>query len=289
MFKKPTTSHTSTSFPAQSTQASPAAVDGDRLSTIDASENTSSTAPSTSVSTTAGDYVNDASLQVDNEKKRKSSDLSAAKIVKRPKTTTSNGTTTTKTELSKGQQSLKGFFAPKTNPAANNSGQKAKSPEFAATEGFGKISQTASPKKDVADVMEDQEWSQNVSFHSPARSTRQNEQSAVSPLRKVGSQASTAPEPPPPPSPSACSTDGFVHDPIVSKESWSTLFRKPAAPLCEGHSEPCKSMLTKKKGENQGRSFWMCKRPLGPSGVKEKGSQWRCPTFVWCSDWKGDA
>jgi len=79
-----------------------------------------------------------------------------------------------------------------------------------------------------------------------------------------------------------------VHDPIVSKESWDTLFRKKAAPLCESHKEPCKSMVTKKKGENQGRSFWMCARPLGPSGQKEKGTEWRCGTFVWCSDWRGE-
>ncbi|KAL8914140.1 MAG: hypothetical protein Q9171_001135 [Xanthocarpia ochracea] len=76
-----------------------------------------------------------------------------------------------------------------------------------------------------------------------------------------------------------------VHDPIQSKESWTKLFTKPAAPRCEGHNEPCKTMLTKKSGMNCGRSFWMCARPLGPSGQKEKNTQWRCPTFIWCSDW----
>jgi AP endonuclease 2 len=72
----------------------------------------------------------------------------------------------------------------------------------------------------------------------------------------------------------------------ASKSSWGKLFQKPVAPKCE-HGEPCKSMLTKKKGENCGRSFWMCARPLGPSGQKERGSQWRCATFIWCSDWDG--
>ncbi|EME38917.1 hypothetical protein DOTSEDRAFT_180911 [Dothistroma septosporum NZE10] len=70
-----------------------------------------------------------------------------------------------------------------------------------------------------------------------------------------------------------------------AQRTWGALFAKPVAPLCEGHSEPCKSMQTKKKGSNQGRSFWMCARPLGPSGEKEKGTQWRCGTFIWCSDW----
>jgi AP endonuclease-2 len=45
-------------------------------------------------------------------------------------------------------------------------------------------------------------------------------------------------------------------------------------------------MQTKKKGSNQGRSFWMCARPLGPSGQKEKGTEWRCGTFIWSSDWQ---
>ena len=76
-----------------------------------------------------------------------------------------------------------------------------------------------------------------------------------------------------------------VHDPIESKESWSKLFSKPVAPRCEGHNEPCISLVTKKSGINCGRSFWMCPRPLGPSGAKERGTQWRCQSFVWCSDW----
>lgn len=80
-----------------------------------------------------------------------------------------------------------------------------------------------------------------------------------------------------------------VHDPVESKESWSKLFTKPAAPRCEGHDEPCVSLLTKKPGMNLGRSFWMCPRPLGPSGAKEKNTQWRCQTFIWCSDWNPNA
>ncbi|KAF2486047.1 DNA lyase-like protein [Neohortaea acidophila] len=72
-----------------------------------------------------------------------------------------------------------------------------------------------------------------------------------------------------------------------TQRSWNALFSRPVAPMCEGHDEPCKTMQTKKKGSNQGRSFWMCARPLGPSGNKERGTQWRCPTFIWCSDWGG--
>ena len=80
-----------------------------------------------------------------------------------------------------------------------------------------------------------------------------------------------------------------LHDPFESKESWSKLFAKPIAPRCEGHDEPCITLLTKKPGMNLGRSFWMCPRPLGPSGAKERNTQWRCQTFIWCSDWNPHA
>ncbi|KAE8148544.1 DNA lyase Apn2 [Aspergillus avenaceus] len=76
-----------------------------------------------------------------------------------------------------------------------------------------------------------------------------------------------------------------VIDPIASKEEWSKLFVKREAPKCESHQEPCISLTTKKPGINCGRSFWVCSRPLGPSGAKEKGTQWRCSTFIWASDW----
>ena len=72
---------------------------------------------------------------------------------------------------------------------------------------------------------------------------------------------------------------------ILNRESWSRLFCKKPSPKCEGHDEPCISLMTKKPGINRGRSFWICPRPLGPSGNKEVGTEWRCPTFIWCSDW----
>jgi AP endonuclease-2 len=71
---------------------------------------------------------------------------------------------------------------------------------------------------------------------------------------------------------------------FAAKKTWGKLFSKPVAPSCE-HSEPCKTMVTKKQGANCGRSFWMCARPLGPSGRQDKGTQWRCNTFIWASDW----
>lgn len=71
----------------------------------------------------------------------------------------------------------------------------------------------------------------------------------------------------------------------ASKASWATLFTRKPPPRCEDHGEPCISLTTKKPGVNCGRKFWMCPRPIGPSGAKEKGTQWRCGTFIWGSDW----
>lgn len=76
-------------------------------------------------------------------------------------------------------------------------------------------------------------------------------------------------------------------DPVAAKEQFAMLFTKKPPPRCEGHDEPCKSFKTLKKGANQGREFWICARPLGPSGDKERGTEWRCPTFIWASDHKG--
>lgn len=106
---------------------------------------------------------------------------------------------------------------------------------------------------------------------------------------------------------------------LQAHESWSRLLAKRPAPCCE-HGEPCIRLVTKKAGINcgtscspepdflfreravagddavlrgwdvavsPGRSFYMCPRPLGPSGAKEKDSEWRCGTFIWSSDWNG--
>ncbi|KAI1137460.1 DNA lyase [Hypoxylon sp. FL0543] len=77
-----------------------------------------------------------------------------------------------------------------------------------------------------------------------------------------------------------------VFDPIESKESWSKLLGKRVLPKCE-HGEECISLVTKKPGVNRGRSFFICPRPIGPSGQKETGTEWRCGTFIWSSDWNG--
>lgn len=76
-----------------------------------------------------------------------------------------------------------------------------------------------------------------------------------------------------------------IYDEVESRKSWCKLFAKPVAPLCESHGESCIEGKTRKSGMNCGRSFWICPRPLGPSGKKEKETDWKCPTFIWFSDW----
>ena len=54
--------------------------------------------------------------------------------------------------------------------------------------------------------------------------------------------------------------EAVVEANIRSRSQWGELFKPRAPPLCEGHQEPCMMMVSKKKGFNCGRSFWICAR-----------------------------
>jgi AP endonuclease 2 len=169
-----------------------------------------------------------------------------------PKRAKSGSTVADKNASKKGQQSLKGFFKPKTPPFNGLDGAK-DSP--ASKIDISQETPLASGAKD--------EFATGFLSETAARNPI--------PLRASGKVEED---------------EAFI-DPVASKESWSKLFNKPSAPRCESHDEPCTTYVTKKPGINCGRSFWLCSRPLGPSGNKEKGTQWRCPTFIWASDWNG--
>lgn len=214
-------------------------------------------------------------------KKRSAPSTTGNKSTKRGK---SGSVPATPPMTGKGQQSLKGFFKPSDTLHASI---------VRAIQG-GEVSQTSlnddavsRASKSAADFVEPQ----------PARDVHTETASLNSALQSSGGKAPQCVQGE---SPSADASpignhrviidpQENVHDPVESKESWSKLFTKPAAPRCEGHDEPCISLLTKKPGMNLGRSFWMCPRPLGPSGAKEKNTQWRCQTFIWCSDWNSNA
>jgi len=210
-------------------------------------------------------------------KKRSLGDQSTNRPLKRSKSvsTAANGTS-----AGKGQRSLKGFFKPKISTASTIDG-------------------TGNGGGAHASLGSSEDHTLQAASTSPETKQTKNNTVPLSPTPNKSPLPSnngiTKQEPQPPslvPSPTTTRTTSiadqeFVHDPVISKESWSKLFTKPAAPRCEGHHEPCISMLTKKSGFNCGRSFWMCARPVGPTGTKEKNTQWRCQTFIWCSDWNG--
>ena len=212
-------------------------------------------------------------------KKHGRSDTGSIRTFKRSK---SGSTTTVSTAPGKGQQSLKGFFKPKTatgdgGAIGTEEAGLLSTPTQETKASVQQLQPTAEFLQTSNGILDGQQPSVSLSDRStypagqrPEIGVHGDEAMAVFPLSSAAS---------------ATTIQSTVHDPIVSKESWSKLFAKPAPPRCEGHDEPCITLLTKKSGMNCGRSFWMCRRPLGPSGAKERNTQWRCQTFIWCSDW----
>jgi len=201
--------------------------------------------------------------------KRTAESASLSRAPKRGKTSTAKSGAA-KNAPPKGQSSLKGFFKPKTpiQDAATKSGETPSSTGVNSSSNLNPQdnteSQSSTPSKG------DPEEPDQPSTYTPGE------------INKIST-------------PSKNSLAHFkledqedVIDPIVAKESWSKLLGKRVVPRCE-HNEPCITLLTKKPGVNCGRSFFICPRPLGPSGEKEKGTQWRCGTFIWSSDWNADA
>jgi AP endonuclease-2 len=189
----------------------------------------------------------------------------ASKRVQKPETTlpaakrTKSGSQSAGANGSnKGQQSLKGFFQAKAV-----------------------ILDDSSSAKDIATASEVPPQPTSMAVATKDSQDSVNEASSAKP--DGASQGETTI---PPDDPNIWSTidEASVE---ASRQSWGKLFSKRVSPKCE-HGEPCKIMVTKKPGINCGRSFWMCARPLGPSGNKEKNTQWRCGSFIWASDWTGN-
>ncbi len=263
--RKPTLSKSETTNSVTLETPSTAAADTPTASTISEVEETISTNTSQDTSNFIPSPETSMSERPGGAVKRPQKSETPAPPPKRAK---SGSAPSDKGTSGKGQQTLKGFFKPKTTPSNGLDGAK-DSPKIntfsqQSTSSFSAIGDglAASPEIDTFDA-DDPE-----SLFIPL-----NENENDRPV----SQPSAVKEP----------SDDEVIDPIASKESWSKLFNKRAAPRCESHNEPCTSYVTKKPGINCGRSFWLCARPLGPSGNKEKGTQWRCPTFIWASDWNG--
>ena len=202
----------------------------------------------------------------------------------RPLKRVKSGSTGTGTPATypKGQQSLMEFFKPK---ATSSSSTVIASPKT-EIQLLQPNSDSITPDPDLPQTAEDTDRAHTPDMHE--RKTTPIASTCSTPTLPAEKQNKFIP--PAETSPSShqkgtSPSQDIVHDPIESKDSWSKLFTKPPAPKCEGHNEPCVSLLTKKSGMNCGRSFWMCARPLGPTGAKERNTQWRCQTFIWCTDW----
>ncbi len=194
-----------------------------------------------------------------------------------------SGSATAMLPTGKGQQSLKGFFKP--NATLNSSGAcTIQEGEWSkASLSDDTASRASIPAADLAETcLAPDVHMEAASLDSATHTPRKVD------VQHVPGKLPSANDSPEGNHRAVIQRQENVHDPVESKESWSKLFTKPTAPRCEGHDEPCISLLTKKPGMNLGRSFWMCPRPLGPSGAKEKNTQWRCQTFIWCSDWNSN-
>ncbi|KAK8176289.1 Endonuclease/exonuclease/phosphatase [Phyllosticta citribraziliensis] len=191
-----------------------------------------------------------------------------------------------KTNPAKGQQSLAGFL----KPAARSKGNTTNSPGLKNTP-TEKMSQSEERQMTPVNSHPDKgspSPKDNSSQGAASQTETHNGRTARSPsnsekMEVAGDDRFTAIKSAP---------DSFValeefRDIPDSRETWSRLFAKRDPPRCEDHGEFCISLTTKKSGVNCGRAFWICPRPIGPSGSKEKGTEWRCPTFIWASDWNG--
>lgn len=213
-------------------------------------------------------------------KKRSVPETSTSQNVKRSKSGLTAATAAIVAGNGKGQQSLKGFFKPKA--AATSTVVQSVDEEEASLSILANESHEASlrPAESMIERAGTPELQTGTASLSASASSTQLSATSLRSSTAHSAEASQAFS-----KTSTVKDQANVHDPIESKDSWSKLFTKPVAPRCEGHDEPCITLLTKKNGMNLGRSFWMCPRPLGPSGAKEKNTQWRCQTFIWCSDW----
>lgn len=151
-----------------------------------------------------------------------------------------------------GQQSISNFFKPPPKPEKPAKKKKATKAQKAQTEVKRQPSVESSGSGDVI-ILDDADGgpSSNESFKrvvDQALSTMDDTKVAVD-----------------------ISDDGDAHEDAedydatasVSQEAasaWSSIFATKAAPVCDGHGEPCKLWTVNKTGINKGRRFYLCQR-----------------------------
>lgn len=248
------------------------------------SQGAATTDPSTQTSTTSTSNTASPSKVV--PVKRKPSEMNGNGT--KSKKAKQNGTTAS--PAGKPQGTLRAFFQPKAPPKMTYDGQEEEDDDDTrAAMAASLLDTTASTNhviKDTEDI-KDTSHPNGDSLHSKTPSaTTPDPDDPIDGTEEAATTPDDADLPPPsPPSPADLSTS--VEKRLNANAQWTSLMRKPKIPHCEDHDEPCKYFVTKKKGVNCGRAFYICARPLGPSGDKEKNTQWRCKTYIWASDWQG--
>uniref|UniRef100_A0A8H7MYC6 GRF-type domain-containing protein n=1 Tax=Bionectria ochroleuca TaxID=29856 RepID=A0A8H7MYC6_BIOOC len=201
----------------------------------------------------------------------------------------SGASATSKSRPGAGQMTLASFFKAASSDMAKASAEQQPNHETMTLAGFFKAASS-----DKAKASAEQPNHETVTPAQPPPASITKEARSPSAKSVVSPSLETLPKDDPHKTPEPSQLDSSkppperVFDPIEAKESWSKLLGKRVVPRCN-HDEPCISLVTKKPGVNCGRSFYMCPRPLGPSGEKEKDSEWRCGTFIWSSDWTRNA
>ncbi|KAI8877696.1 DNase I-like protein [Backusella circina FSU 941] len=71
----------------------------------------------------------------------------------------------------------------------------------------------------------------------------------------------------------------------TKKSTWDTLFKAPDIPVCTVHSLTCVEKTVTKKGENHGRVFYACSKPMGPPPSENNDNNnkelYNCNFFKW--------
>ena len=189
--------------------------------------------------------------------KRSSNDTSSGRSFKRSK---SGSTTSPASAAGKSQQSLKGFFKPRSPAQACS--------ERTLIHQTTKPIAPSTPTATAAERASADLISVQLSSSIPSGPFVPSERAAAVPTkasRQANGKDSIAPLASSQTTPKETALASQEHeeefvDPIVSKESWGRLFTKRPPPRCEGHDEPCMNLITKKSGMNCGRAFWMCSR-----------------------------
>ena len=175
--------------------------------------------------------------------KRASVEMSPSRPLKRSKSGSApNGPA--RAGVSKGQQSLKGFFVTRSAaPAAPRAGNR----DAAAVPAAGQEAVPSAARE-----------SRDTTAELDADELAHYSQMEAQEFPKLEPGESLPPADPN--RPFSVDEAEDVFDPIASKDMWAKLFSKPAIPTCESHGEQCISLTTKKPGINCGRVFWICPR-----------------------------